>query len=55
MFYNEIFDKNIFNSKLAIKYGFSKVKDFYYLQCEIGIENFNAIVKIGKIGKKSFR
>lgn len=35
MFYNEIFDKNIFNSDLAIKYGFSKVKDFYYLDFSV--------------------
>ena len=48
MFYNEIFDKNIFNSKLAIKYGFSKVGDYYILQSDIDVENFNVIVKIGK-------
>ena len=48
MFYNEIFDKNIFNSKLAIKYGFSKIGDYYVLQSGIDVENFNAIVKIGK-------
>ena len=48
MFYNEIFDKNIFNSKLAIAYGFSKVGDYYILQSDIDVENFNAIVKIGK-------
>lgn len=48
MFYNEIFDKNIFNSKLAIAYGFSKVGDYYILQSGIDVENFNAIVKIGK-------
>ena len=48
MFYNEIFDKNIFNSKLAIKYGFSKIGDYYIFQSDIGVENFNAIVKIGK-------
>lgn len=48
MFYNEIFDKNIFNSKLAIAYGFSKVGDYYILQSDIDMENFNVIVKIGK-------
>lgn len=48
MFYNEIFDKNIFNSKLAINYGFSKVGDYYILQSDIDMENFNVIVKIGK-------
>ena len=48
MFYNEIFDKNIFNSKLAITYGFSKVGDYYILQSDIDVENFNVIVKIGK-------
>ena len=48
MFYNEIFDKNIFNSKLAIAYGFSKVGDYYILQSDIDVENFNVIVKIGK-------
>lgn len=48
MFYNEIFDKNIFNSKLAIAYGFSKVGDYYVLQSGIDVENFNAIIKIGK-------
>lgn len=48
MFYNEIFDKNIFNSKLAIKYGFSKIGDYYILQSDIDVENFNAIVKIDK-------
>lgn len=48
MFYNEIFDKNIFNSKLAIAYGFSKVGDYYILQSDIDVENFNAIVKIDK-------
>lgn len=48
MFYNEIFDKNIFNSKLAIAYGFSKVGDYYILQSDIDVENFNMIVKIGK-------
>ena len=48
MFYNEIFDKNIFNSKLAIAYGFSKVEDYYILQSDIDVENFNVIVKIGK-------
>ena len=48
MFYNEIFDKNIFNSKLAIAYGFSKVGDYYILQSDIDMENFNAIVKIDK-------
>lgn len=48
MFYNEIFDKNIFNSKLAIKYGFSKTGDYYILQSDIDVENFNVIVKIGK-------
>ena len=48
MFYNEIFDKNIFNSKLAIKYGFSKIGDYYILQSDIDVENFNAIIKIGK-------
>lgn len=48
MFYNEIFDKNIFNSKLAIAYGFSKIGDFYVLQSGIDVENFNAIIKIGK-------
>ena len=48
MFYNEIFDKNIFNSKLAIAYGFSKVRDYYILQSDIDVENFNVIVKIGK-------
>ncbi|MBF1307531.1 MAG: MmcQ/YjbR family DNA-binding protein [Parvimonas micra] len=48
MFYNEIFDKNIFNSKLAIAYGFSKVRDYYILQSDIDMENFNVIVKIGK-------
>ena len=48
MFYNEIFDKNIFNSKLAIKYGFSKIGDYYILQSDIDMENFNVIVKIGK-------
>ena len=48
MFYNEIFDKNIFNSKLAIKYGFSKIGDYYILQSNIDVENFNAIIKIGK-------
>ena len=48
MFYNEIFDKNIFNSKLAIKYGFSKIGDYYIFQSDIGVENFNAIIKIGK-------
>ena len=48
MFYNEIFDKNIFNSKLAIAYGFSKVGDYYILQLDIDVENFNVIVKIGK-------
>ena len=47
MFYNEIFDKNIFNSKLAIAYGFSKVGDYYILQSDIDVENFNVIVKIG--------
>ena len=47
MFYNEIFDKNIFNSKLAIAYGFSKVGDYYILQSDIDMENFNVIVKIG--------
>ena len=40
MFYNEIFDKNIFNSKLAIAYGFSKVGDYYILQSDIDVENF---------------
>jgi len=45
MFYNEIFDKNIFNSKLAIKYGFSKIGDYYILQSNIDMENFNAIIK----------
>ena len=49
MFYNEIFDKNIFNSKLAIAYGFSKVGDYYILQSDIDVENFNAIVKIDKV------
>ena len=48
MFYNEIFAKNIFNSKLAIKYGFSKIGDYYVLQLDIDVENFNVIVKIGK-------
>lgn len=48
MFYNEIFDKNIFNSKFAIAYGFSKVGDYYILQSDIDVENFNVIVKIGK-------
>lgn len=48
MFYNEIFDKNIFNSKLAIAYGFSKVGDYYILQSDIDVENFNVIVKIDK-------
>lgn len=48
MFYNEIFDKNIFNSKLAIAYGFSKVGNQYILQSDIDVENFNVIVKIGK-------
>ena len=48
MFYNEIFAKNIFNSKLAIKYGFSKIGDYYILQSDIDMENFNVIVKIGK-------
>lgn len=48
MFYNEIFDKNIFNSKLAIAYGFSKTGDYYILQSDIDMENFNVIVKIGK-------
>lgn len=48
MFYNEIFDKNIFNSKLAIKYGFSKIGDYYILRSDIDVENFNAIIKIGK-------
>ena len=48
MFYNEIFDKNFFNSKLAIKYGFSKIGDYYILQSNIDVENFNAIIKIGK-------
>jgi len=48
MFYNEIFDKNIFNSKLAIAYGFSKTGDYYILQLDIDVENFNVIVKIGK-------
>lgn len=48
MFYNEIFDKNIFNSKLAIAYGFSKVGDYYILQSDIDVENFNVIIKIGK-------
>lgn len=47
MFYNEIFDKNIFNSKLAIAYGFSKTGDYYILQSDIDVENFNVIVKIG--------
>ena len=47
MFYNEIFDKNIFNSKLAIAYGFSKVGDYYILQSDIDVENFNVIVKKG--------
>ena len=49
MFYNEIFDKNIFNSKFAIAYGFSKVGDYYILQSDIDVENFNAIVKIDKV------
>ena len=49
MFYNEIFDKNIFNSKLAIAYVFSKVGDYYILQSDIDVENFNAIVKIDKV------
>ncbi|MFT4452327.1 MmcQ/YjbR family DNA-binding protein [Parvimonas sp. G1425] len=49
MFYNEIFDKNIFNSKLAIAYGFSKVGDYYILQSDIDMENFNVIVKIDKV------
>ena len=48
MFYNEIFDKNIFNSKFAIAYGFSKIGDYYVLQSDIDVENFNVIVKIGK-------
>ena len=48
MFYNEIFDKNIFNSKLAIAYGFSKVGDYYILQSDIDMENFNVIIKIDK-------
>ena len=48
MFYNEIFDKNIFNSKLAIAYGFLRVGDYYILQSDIDVENFNVIVKIGK-------
>ena len=48
MFYNEIFDKNIFNSKLAIAYGFSKTGDYYILQSDIDMENFNVIIKIGK-------
>lgn len=48
MFYNEIFDKNIFNSKLAIAYGFSNTGDYYILQSDIDVENFNVIVKIGK-------
>lgn len=48
MFYNEIFDKNIFNSKLAVAYGFSKTGDYYILQSDIDMENFNVIVKIGK-------
>ncbi|WBB29412.1 MmcQ/YjbR family DNA-binding protein [Parvimonas micra] len=48
MFYNEIFDKNIFNSKFAIAYGFSKIRDYYVLQSDIDVENFNVIVKIGK-------
>lgn len=48
MFYNEIFDKNIFNSKLAVAYGFSKTGDYYILQSDIDVENFNVIVKIGK-------
>ena len=48
MFYNEIFDKNIFNSKFAIAYGFLKVGDYYVLQSGIDVENFNVIVKIGK-------
>ena len=48
MFYNEIFDKNIFNSKLAIAYGFSKIGNYYVLQSDIDVENFNVIIKIGK-------
>ena len=48
MFYNEIFDKNIFNSKFAIAYGFSKIGDYYVLQSDIDVENFNVIVKIRK-------
>lgn len=48
MFYNERFDKNIFNSKLAVAYGFSKTGDYYVLQSDIYMENFNVIVKIGK-------
>lgn len=48
MFYNEIFDKNIFNSKFAIAYGFSKVGDYYILQSDIDMENFNVIIKIDK-------
>lgn len=48
MFYNEIFDKNIFNSKLAIAYGFSNTGDYYILQSDIDVENFNVIVKIDK-------
>lgn len=48
MFYNEIFDKNIFNSKLAVAYGFSKTGDYYVLQSDIYMENFNVIIKVGK-------
>ena len=48
MFYNEIFDKNIFNSKLAIAYGISNTGYYYILQSDIDVENFNVIVKIGK-------
>ena len=54
MFYNEIFDKNIFNSKLAIKYGFSKIEDYYILQSNIDVENFNAIIKIGKVSFEEY-
>jgi|GEM_PF-3622181 len=43
MFYNEIFDKNIFNSKLAIKYGFSKIGDYYILQSNIDVENLQQL------------
>ena len=38
---------SLFNSKLAIAYGFQKTGDYYILQSDID-ENFNVIVKIGK-------